>query len=278
MELVVRHQTVYRYASAASRIALMLRLRPADFNGQHVINWGVSVNGVAVERFSINAWGDHEAIFQHTDPASEVTIVAAGMIETSDRAGVVAGLKREVPAAVFLRQTPLTRPDDAIMQLAQSALGDTVLARLHTLSAIIRDTVTYRSGVTTSRSTAAEALAMGQGVCQDHAHIFASAARFIGIPARYVVGYLMASDDQDALHETHGWAEAYVDGLGWVGFDATNGVCTTPHYVRLCCGLDAREAAPIKGSIFGAKQIGIDADVVISEASGELEQQMQQQQ
>jgi transglutaminase-like putative cysteine protease len=278
MQLVVRHQTIYRYASAASRIALMLRLRPADFTGQQVVSWGVSVNGAAVDRFSINAWGDHEAIFQHTDPASEVTIVASGMVETSDRAGVVSGLKRDVPPAIFLRQTPLTKPDKAIHALGQGAEGDTALARLHSLSAMVRDTVGYRSGVTTSRSTAAEALAMGQGVCQDHAHIFASAARTLGIPARYVVGYLLASDDQDALHETHGWAEAYVEGLGWVGFDATNGVCTTPYYVRLCCGLDAREAAPIKGSIFGAKQIGIDADVVISEANGELEQQMQQQQ
>jgi transglutaminase-like putative cysteine protease len=256
----------------------MLRLRPADFVGQQVVQWGVNVNGVAVEHFSVNAWGDHEAIFQHTDPASEVTIVASGMVETSDLAGVVSGLKRDVPPAVFLRHTPLTMPDDAIIKLGQDATGDTVLGRLHSMSAIIRETVSYRGGVTTSRSTASEALAMGQGVCQDHAHIFASAARSIGIPARYVVGYLLASDDMQALHETHGWAEAYVDGLGWVGFDATNGVCTTPYYIRLCCGLDAREAAPIKGSVFGAKQIGIDADVVISEADGELTQQMQQQQ
>ncbi len=278
MELVVRHQTVYHYASAASRIALMLRLRPADFDGQQVINWGVSVNGTPVEHFSINAWGDLEAVYQHSQPANEVTIVALGMVETSDRTGVVCGLKRDVPPAIFLRQTALTRPDTAIAALANAVTGETTLSRLHALSASVRGTVAYRGGVTSSKSTAAEALALGQGVCQDHAHIFVSAARTLGIPARYVVGYFMASGDQDAVHETHGWAEAYVDGLGWIGFDATNGMCTTPSYIRLCCGLDAAQAAPIKGSIFGARQIGIDADVVISEAEGELDQQMQQQQ
>jgi transglutaminase-like putative cysteine protease len=278
VNLVVRHQTIYRYANAASRIALMLRLRPADFDGQKVLTWAVTVNDIAADGFSPNAWGDFEAMFQHREPASEIHIIASGMVETNDRAGVVSGVKRDVPPAVFLRATPLTRPDEAIIKLGQAAKGSTILTRLHALSALVRDAVAYRSGVTTSASTASEALALGQGVCQDHAHIFTSAARTLGIPARYVVGYLMAGDEADALHETHGWAEAYVDGLGWVGFDATNGVCTTERYVRLCCGLDAHGAAPIKGSIFGAGQIGIDADVLISEATGELEQQMQQQQ
>ncbi len=278
MQLVVRHQTHYNYANAASRVALKLRLRPADFDGQAVVNWGVSVNGKAVDRFAINAWGDHEAIFQQQEPATGITIVASGMVETSDRTGVVGGLKRDIPPAIFLRPTALTLPDDEITQLGSMASGDNILAKLHSLSAIIRERVAYQGGVTSSKSTAAQALALGRGVCQDHAHIFVSAARTLAIPARYVVGYLMVSDEADALHETHGWAEAYVEGLGWVGFDATNGVCTTDHYVRLCCGLDAQEAAPIKGSIFGAGEIGIDADVLIGEAQGELEQQMQQQQ
>ncbi len=278
MKLVVRHQTIYRYANAASRIALMLRLCPAGFDGQKVLDWTVQVNDRVVERFSANARGDYEAVFQHRDPASEVHIVASGLVETSDRAGVIAGLKREVPPAIFLRQTPLTKADAAIAELATQAAGNTILDRLHALSTLVRERVAYRSGVTTSATNAAQALALGQGVCQDHAHIFTSAARTLGIPARYVVGYLMADEEADALHETHGWAEAYVDGLGWVGFDATNGVCTTERYIRLCCGLDANAAAPIKGSVFGAGQIGIDADVLISEAAGELEQQMQQQQ
>ncbi len=278
MELLVRHQTVYRYMSPASRIALMLRLRPASFDGQQVVNWGVSVNDEAVDHFTPNAWGDFESVFQHIHPTHEIIIVASGMVETHDRAGVVNGLKREVPPAVFLRQTDLTKPDAAIAEMASMIDGANDLARLHNLSALIHDKITYQSGVTNSATTAAAALAMGKGVCQDQTHIFLSAARTLGVAARYVVGYLKTNEDQNALSETHAWAEAYVNGLGWVGFDATNGVCTTQNYVRLCCGLDAQEAAPIKGSIFGNGTIGIDADVLISEANGDLAQQMQQQQ
>jgi transglutaminase-like putative cysteine protease len=273
MELTVRHQTIYRYASPGSRVALVLRLRPASYDAQQVIDWGVSVNGVAVEGFAANAWGDDEAMVQHQAEGAEVIILASGRVITSDRAGVVGGLRPEVPPSVFLRSTDLTRPDEAISALAAASSGETTIARLHDLSAMIRAQVIYKPGVTTANSTAAEALAMGKGVCQDQAHIFISAARHLGIPARYVVGYLHASDDADALNETHGWAEAYVDDLGWTGFDATNGVCTTDHYIRLCVGYDARDAAPIKGSVLGASEIGIDADVMISEAVPVMQQQ-----
>ena len=138
--------------------------------------------------------------------------------------------------------------------------------------------MSYLAGATSTASTAAEALAQGQGVCQDHAHVFVSAARLLGIPARYVVGYLMAQEGSQALRETHAWAEAWVDGLGWIGFDSTNGLCVTDHYVRLCCGLDAHDAAPVRGSVLGATTITIRADVMIGEAGRDASQQTQQQQ
>jgi transglutaminase-like putative cysteine protease len=138
----------------------------------------------------------------------------------------------------------------------------------------VRERVEYGTGSTSAASTAAEALAQGRGVCQDHAHLFVSAARTLGIPARYVAGYLL-SDQGEALHETHAWAEAWVPGLGWVGFDSTNGICVTDHYIRLCGGLDAHDAAPVRGSVYGATAIVIHADVLIGEPGT---QQMQQQQ
>jgi transglutaminase-like putative cysteine protease len=106
-------------------------------------------------------------------------------------------------------------------------------------------------GATTPDHTAAAAWAQKQGVCQDHAQIFIACARRLGIPARYVSGHLHRRDgviDQDAAHA---WAEAHVEGLGWVGFDPANGVCPTEHYVRVACGLDALGATPIRGTSYG---------------------------
>ena len=86
----------------------------------------------------------------------------------------------------------------------------------------------------------------GRGVCQDHAHIFIAATAQLAVPARYVTGYLHLGRAQRAV-ANHAWAEAYVGGLGWVGFDPANHICPTERYVRLACGFDAASAAPITG-------------------------------
>ncbi len=121
---------------------------------------------------------------------------------------------------------------------------------LHALSKQIADQVDYRIGETQVHTTAEESAAQGSGVCQDHAHIFIGAARAHDIPARYVSGYLMMNDriDQEA---THAWAEAHIDGLGWVGFDISNRISPDPRYIRVATGRDYRDAAPVTGISFG---------------------------
>lgn len=278
MKLLVRHQTVYNYEAGSSRVAMMLKLRPRDHIGQRVIEWDVSVNGDPVTNFSPNAFGDYEALWIRHDRTESATILAMGVVETTDTLGVVAGLKELFDPRLFLRETPLTRPSSAIRSMAEAVEGHDTLARLHALSAAVIERVTYRSGATNTTTTAAESFALGAGVCQDHAQIFIGAARSIGVPARYVTGYLLAQGE-DALHETHAWTEALVPGLGWVGFDPSNQICVTENYIRVACGLDADDAAPVRGSVTAAGSIWIDADVRIAQASDdEREQQLQKQQ
>lgn len=278
MRLLIRHQTLYLYEGGASHAALLLKLMPGSHNGQDVIDWSVEVNDEPVENFAPNGYGDLEALWIGHGPMTMVKIVASGIVVTRDQAGVVNGLPRHVEPAVFLRETPLTKANADIRALVTLPEGEGDLARLHALSETVQKTVAYRTGTTHSESTAADALAQGSGVCQDHAHIFISAARSAGIPARYVTGYLLASDDGEALHETHGWAEAFVMGLGWVGFDPSNGVCVTAAYVRVASGVDAHDAAPVRGLVKAAGEIAIDADVRIAQASSNETEQAQQQQ
>src|SRR5262249_35384132 len=152
------------------------------------------------------------------------------------------------------RRTLLTEPNDAIAALGDSVQsGPDALPGLHALSQRVREAVPYLAGVTESTTSAAKALAGPGGVCQDHAHIFIAGARANGVPARYVAGYLLASEEANQQFETHAWAEAFVDGLGWVGFDVTNGLSPTDRYVRLCTGLDANDAAPVRGIVTGGR-------------------------
>ncbi len=281
MKLIVRHQTLYRYESGSSRLAMLLKMKPSDTDSQKVIEWEVTVNDEPVVDFIRNGHGELESFWVRHDQIDMATIVASGIVETSDCAGVVSGLPPQPAPLVYVRTTPLTEPSQAMCDLAETVEAETELSRLHCLSALVRDKIAYRSGATRADTSAIEAYELGAGVCQDHTHIFIAMARHLGVPARYISGYLMADLEQGALHETHAWAECWVRDLGWVGFDVSNGLCVTDHYIRLTSGLDAHDAAPIRGLAQVSGNITVDADVRIDGIEDDNEQAMialQQQQ
>lgn len=266
MRLRVRHVSVYDYDPPAERVSMRLKLFPSRFVGQATIDWRVSVNGKEVPPLLTSGFGDQQALWTNHYRTSSVEIVAEGEVETEDKAGLVTGLTASPPVGIFLRETPLTQVDAAIGKLAAAVKREDPLEELHMLSRLVHSEVAYRSGATNAATTAAEALALKAGVCQDHAHIFVAAARAGGHPARYVAGYMKGDGSTGELYETHAWAEAYAPRLGWVGFDPSNGVCPTAGYIRLSCGLDARGAAPIRGNILGVTGEFLHASVVIEQA------------
>lgn len=283
MKLVIRHSTLYTYPGGSTRAAMLLKLKPRDLTSQKVHEWSLTVNEEPVTTFHPNGIGELEALWVHRGWLETAEIVASGIIETTDTAGVIGGFDERFDPRIYLRDTDLTKADPAIKDMAVGERGDGDLDLLHAISARIRGAVDYRTGSTGPDTSAAESWAAGRGVCQDHAHIFISAVRSLGFPARYVTGYLLAAEAELALHETHAWAEALVPGLGWVGFDASNGVSVTENYVRLASGMDAHDAAPVRGSVFASGAMQVDADVRIDNAVGggqvqQLQEQQQQQQ
>jgi transglutaminase-like putative cysteine protease len=110
-------------------------------------------------------------------------------------------------------------------------------------------------------------LAQGEGVCQDHAHVLIAAARSADIPARYVSGYLQSGSDGGDHEAAHAWAELHVPGLGWIGFDPANRCCPDARYIRLGSGLDARDAAPIRGISrgLGSESLAVTVAVQMAE-------------
>jgi transglutaminase-like putative cysteine protease len=193
-------------------------------------------------------------LISYRGDASEIVISSQGEIETADMAGVVGKHAGFTPLWYFLRSTRLTRPGTRVRALIKDMKsGETAdVQRLHDLSDRILAAIPYKIGETNSGTASEDALGIGSGVCQDHAHIFISAARLLGYPARYVSGYLMM-DTQIQQNASHAWAEAHVDGLGWVGFDVSNAMCPDDRYVRVSTGLDYSEAAPVHGVRFGSQ-------------------------
>jgi transglutaminase-like putative cysteine protease len=269
MLITVRHVTRYTYEEPVSYTIQSLRLTPAPFQGQRIAKWHVSVPGCAKSLQFTDGFGNVVDLVTMHRKHRELVIEAGGTVETTDCSGVVTGLLKAIPPRVFLKETEQTRADTAIRDLALGINEPDALDKLHTLARAVREKVDYVAGVTGAHTSAAEALADGKGVCQDHAHIFISAARTLGVPARYITGYLVTGDSQPAPAH-HAWAEAWVDPLGWVGFDVANRICPTERYVRLAAGLDAGYAAPVIGSRRG----GAGEKLVVSVA---VQQQNAQQ-
>jgi transglutaminase-like putative cysteine protease len=247
MRIAIEHITRYRYTHETSYSIQTLRLTPQSFAGQRVLDWQIFSRPAASLLPARDGFGNvvHSMTVFH--PHSQIEITAAGTVDVEDRHGVVAGAVETVPQRVYLRRTELTEAGDRIVVLARDITDADRLTAMHTLMARIREQIDYRPGTTSALTTAEEALSVGSGVCQDHAHVFVAAARSLAIPARYVTGYLLLdAQGADAAH--HAWAEAWIDGLGWVGFDVANRICPTDRYVRLAAGLDARYAAPIRGA------------------------------
>ncbi len=263
MRLKVRHTTRYEYDPAASRVALRLKLFPPRFDAQIPREWTVSVNGAPLKPMFVNGLGDGEAVWMAQEPQSVVEIVAEGEVETIDRAGVTRGLADQSRPGMFLRETDLTAADDAIRALGEAAFSERGLAALHRLCDSVRDAIDYVPQATHAATPAAEALTLKRGVCQDHAHVFIAAARAMGVPARYVTGYL--EPKAAGAQETHAWAEAYAPDLGWVGFDPANRQCPTEAYVRLCAGVDAADAAPVRGCVIAGTGEGLSVAVEVAQ-------------
>jgi transglutaminase-like putative cysteine protease len=253
MRLRVVHETAYSYETPATRAIQTLRLTPRGHDGQFIVGWRLDVDRDCRLDAATDPFGNAVHSFTVEGPLEQLTITAEGEIETTDTHGVISGQVERFPPVVFLRDTALTASDAAIRALARDTAardGSGRLALLHGLTDAIRDRMRFDAGRTDTGTSATQAFALGHGVCQDFAHVFIAAARHLGIPARYVGGYMFRSEakEQDA---GHAWAEALIDDLGWVGFDPANGISPTDAHIRVAVGLDYLGAAPVRGTRYG---------------------------
>jgi len=251
MDLSISHTTEYAYSAPVDYALQKVRLRPLPLTVQEVPDWSIEVTGGKIETSYSDHYGNHVDLVSITPGAQKLSILARGKVKTLDNTGILGPVFGRAPLWHFLQPTELTTAGPAISGLPRIANdAGTQLGGLHDLSAAILKALPYEFGGTDVNTPAEVAMQGNHGVCQDHAQIFLTAARLSGIPARYVSGYLMMNDriEQDA---THAWAEVYLEGLGWVGFDISNGVSPDERYTRIAVGRDARDASPIEGLRMG---------------------------
>lgn len=273
MRIRIRHETTLGYNEPAKWTIQNLRMTPRDYDGQHVGSWRIEIDHECRLRETEDAFGNRMHRLTMEGPVNALKILVEGEVTTFDTAGVASGVIERLPNAFFLRETTLTAPDARIAALVREAIAgaDAKLDRLHRLMGAVREalgpaTESATVGDAPHAQTAAEALARGKGAYHDFAHLFIAGARMIDAPARYVSGYLLQGD-RHADASGHAWAEAWIEDLGWVGFDPAQGVSPGEAYVRIATAPDSLGAAPIRAARMGGGDERIDVRLEVLDAA-----------
>lgn len=265
MRIKIRHQTTYRYEPPAKSTIQHLRLTPRNYDGQHVSHWRIDVDQVCRLRAAEDAYGNVLHRLTAEEPHESISTLVEGEVTTFDTAGVASGAVERFPTVFYLRETSLTAANEEISDFVHHTVSAhaTTLGRLHALMGSLHDRMLFDTDATHAATTATSAFEFRKGVCQDFAHIFIAGARLLGTPARYVSGYFLRSDTHEQV-AGHAWAEAFVEDLGWVGFDPAHRTCPDERYVRLAVAPDYSGAAPIRGARIGGGREDMDVSITVT--------------
>lgn len=262
MKLSVQHETIYRYSTPVSHTIQLLRLTPRPDSHQRVLTWQLDAPGRRQRHVDAHGNVTHTLVIDEAH--SDVRIHVRGVVDVQPLSQGRIDEHATIPVQAFLVSTPLTQADGAIEAFARSTLpkGLSTVDDAMRLASAITDAVAYESGVTEVESPAAQALQLGRGVCQDHAHLFLAASRVLGRPARYVSGYI---DPGETGHiASHAWADVWLN--GWTSIDITHNQFASDRHVRLAVGRDYSAASPVRGVRTGGGSESMNVKVIVKPA------------
>ena len=265
MRLTIDHRTVYSFSEPQSRLVQMLRMTPQNHHDQTVAAWRIDVDCDAKMRDAHDGFGNATTMLYVAGPIGKIEISVSGEVLTTNSNGVLHGADEVFPPALFLRATPATRPDDGIGAFAKTTAEDAdTHGALHRINKALHQRFAIDRARPQPGLSAADAFIRDTATARDLAQMFLVAARHVGAPARYVSGYRLT--EREGLSTPHGWAEAWVEGIGWVGFDPSTGRSPEDDYVRVAAALDAMGTAAVAGSRLGEGDEALYVDITVSEA------------
>ncbi len=284
----LHHATTYDYAEPVVLGTHFMHLLPRVRPGQIIREAQLDISPKPDSRRNeIDHFGNHTTTVSMTAPhrqfmvalSATVDVVqpqpppAAATMAWSD----IAALALDDPeVAEFCLPSNLATPSPELAAYAAASFPPRrpVLAGLLDLNKRIFDDMAYRSGVTHTGTTAAQTLKSKAGVCQDYAHLMIAGLRAIGLPARYVSGYLrtwpVAGEvRRRGADQSHAWISSWLGAeVGWVDFDPTNNLLVSDEHVTLAWGRDFQDVSPLRGIILGggrhSLRVNVDLDPVLT--------------
>lgn len=270
MLLHIRHDTLYRYDRPVKHSVQSLRLTPRTETGQRVLAWTLVAPGRQSQQ--VDAHGNVMHLLTLDEPHEEIHITVSGTVETEEVPESAPSNRGRLSPLIYLPETPLTRTDEALADFAAThGVINPGRDEAMTLALAVRGVMDYVPGVTEVSDTAAHAFHLQRGVCQDHAHVMIACCRSLGIPARYVSGYLLTARDDHIA--SHAWVDVWLARHErWFSIDVTNGVPGGLQHCRLAVGRDYLDACPVRGVRRGGGAETMSAKVEVS-GDGEIRRQ-----
>lgn len=288
MKYTVTHKTSYTYHEPISLCHNLARLCPRPLPGQQCLGFSLKIfPEPSCKDDYLDFFGNQATYFAIQEEHSSLEVVAVSQIELTTQflpfrnadtdmswetaKEMLLGLAEEtLEARQYIPETAITSGSPAILSFAIQSFqpGKGIKAALYDLMNRIYNEIQFKPGFTTIATPAAETIRQRKGVCQDFAHLGIACLRALGLPARYVSGYLETEPPPGkekliGVDASHAWYQAYVAGLGWLSFDPTNNVMPTDRHITLGWGRDYFDVAPLKGVIIssGPHSLTVSVDV-----------------
>ncbi len=264
----IQHITKYIYESPVSESVNELRIFPMVSADQELLQHELIITGNPVVQLYTDYWGNRAGFFNVLEGHQELKVESRVLVRTinpdevsNNYTGSFTDLETEKGSSLFLLE--LTKPAMILEQQQINTIcqelqrnGKNVGQVVEACSSYIFQNFTYKKGITTIETTIDEILQYKEGVCQDFAHVLLQLLRTIGIPCRYVSGYICPNKNgMRGEGATHAWVEAFIPGRGWRGIDPTNNIWVSASHVKLAVGRNFKDCTPAKGTFKGiAKQ------------------------
>ena len=273
--LQVVHRSAFRYGGPVRSSYNEARMTPENSHRQTTLRSRVEIEPAAAVLAYRDYWGSTVTAFDLQSPHTELVVTATSVVEAGPEQHTAAAVSWDELAGrgvadrfgELLRPTRLTALDDAVAgEVRDLVAGADPREAGHRVCRFVHERMEYLSGSTTVTTDAMEAWTAGRGVCQDISHVSVGLLRALGLPARYVSGYLHPKPDaaigQTVTGESHAWVEWW-DG-GWSGYDPTNAIEIGPRHVTLGRGRDYKDVTPLKGIFSGPKSEGSTVTVEVT--------------
>ena len=272
MLLRIQHETKLTYTAPVSETVFEVRMAPPSDDDQTSLSYRLRITPQAPVTSYRDGFGNRVDLFNLTTPYKDLVVLTTSYVRTHRRAAAdrLAPAVYPLPdpvaveAVEFLNPSPLVPRDPALAEfvdgLAAGVAPGPLAAVLDAVMRAVSARLSYEKAVTKPRTTVGEALGLGRGVCQDYAHLLIGACRGLGIPARYVSGYV----NHPGELATHAWAQVWAgDAVGWVEIDPTRGAYCDNDHVMTAVGRDYHDVPPNRGLWKGRAEETIGVSVKV---------------